>query len=142
MTALKKHEAIGNTFGNHVEYKRVRYDFTKDAGAVGALDIFTASDKVKVVDFHSTVKTACTSGGSATVAVGPTGALTKFLTATQGAVANLVANACLTPLPVEGTPNVLAFPHIMAAGDKIIQTIGTAALTAGSIEYTVGFIRC
>jgi hypothetical protein len=64
------------------------------------------------------------------------------MTATQGAVANLVANACITPPVVEGTPNVLPVPHVMAAGDKIIQTIGTAALTAGSIEYTVGFIRC
>jgi len=141
MPVLKTVEAIGNTFGNAVEYKRVRYDFSRDAGATGAYDVFTTADKVKVVDFHSVVKTACTSDGSATVKVGVTGDDNRFMNTVQGAVANLTLNAGILPIVVEGTPNVLAVPVVMAAGDKVLMTIGTAALTAGSIEMTIGFIR-
>lgn len=141
MPVLKTVEAIGNTFGNAVEYKRVRYDFARDGGALGVYDVFTVSDKVKIVDFHSVVKTACTSGGSATVKVGVTGNDNRFMNTTQGAVASLTLNAAILPPVVEGAPNVLAVPVVASAGDKVLLTIGTAALTAGSIEMTIGFLR-
>ena len=43
----------------------------------------------------------------------------------------------------EGTPNVvvLPMPHRLASGDSILQTIGTAALTAGKIEYVIKYMR-
>jgi hypothetical protein len=56
-------------------------------------------------------------------------------------VANLTAGALFMPVAVEGTPNVLPLPVKLASGAKIVQTIGTAALTAGKVEYVIGYVK-
>jgi len=141
MAAISDVKTIGSTYSNEENVLKVRYDFSKDAGAAGALDLFVASKDTIITGFYAVVKTAFAgSGGS--LAVGVTGATSAFVTATQGAVANLTANALLTANTVvtEGTPNTLAFslPRRLAAGDKVVQTIGTG-FTAGVIEYTIKF---
>lgn len=129
MAALAAHKAkVGAPFSNAREVIRVVYDFAVDGGATGALDVFTAEQNLVVVGFHLKVLTAATSGGSATLIVGVSGGDTDAcLDATSGAVANLSANAVIGQ---EAT-----VPFYLASGGKIIQTIGTAALTAGKIEY-------
>lgn len=145
MTALAKAKTVGQLFSNRSEIERVVYDFSVDGGATGALDIFTAGADIIITGFHAVVKTACTSGGSATVAVGVTGATSAFVTTTGGAVANLTANAVLQANVVltEGTPNTAAFPlpRRLASGDKVLMTIGTAALTAGKIEFVLQYVK-
>lgn len=145
MAAVAKAKSIGNTFGNEEITERVIYDFAVDGGATGALDLFTAAADVVVTYFHAYVKTTATSGGSATLAVGITGSTSKYVTTTAGAVANLTANALLQPevVETEGTPNVvvLPVPHRLASGAAILQTIGTAALTAGKVEYVIKYMR-
>mgnify|MGYP006935476905 CR=1 FL=1 len=141
MAAIADTRTIGKTLTNAKEIVRVRYDFSKDAGATGVLDIFTAGADVVITGFMSVVKTAATSGGSATLKVGITGTDNLFMTTTQGAVASLTANAVILPLAIEGTPNTLPLPVKLASGAKILQTIGTAALTAGVVEYTVEYMR-
>ena len=145
MAALQKRKYIGSTFSNEEVVERVVYDFANDAGATGALDIFEATADVIITGFHAVVKTTATSGGSATVKVGYTGSDAAYITTTQGAVANLTANAVFQANVVltEGTPNTAAFPlpHRLASGAKILQTIGTAALTAGKIEYVIKFMK-
>jgi hypothetical protein len=141
MAAIKDAKNLGPAFSNEEVVIRAIYDFAEDGGAVGALDIFEANEDIVITHFSSHVKTACLSAGSATVAVGVTGATTVLLTATQGAKANLTAGAVLFPAVVEGTPNVLATPRKLAAGEKVIQTVGTAALTAGKVEYCVKYVR-
>lgn len=131
MAAVAKAKTIGSTWTNEVAVERVTYDFSVDGGAVGALDLFTASADLVIKYVHIYVKTACTSGGSATVAVGVTGATTAYVDATAGAVANLSANA------VMGT----ATPKRVASGNKVLLTIGTAALTAGKIEVVVEYCK-
>jgi hypothetical protein len=145
MPAVAKAKVIGPEFSNEVTLERVTYDFAVDGGGTGALDLFTAGADVVLKSFHAYVKTTATSGGSATVAVGVTGATSAFVTTTTGAVANLTANAVLQPVVVltEGTPNTAAFPlpRRLASGDKIIMTIGTAALTAGKVEFVVEYCK-
>lgn len=141
MAALAKRKYLGNLFGNEKEVVRVRYDFSVDAGATGALDIFEASADVIITGFASVVKTAGTSGGSATLKVGITGDDDAFMTTTQGAVASLTLGAVILPPAVEGTPNVLPLPVKLASGAKVLQTIGTAALTAGVVEYVIEYMR-
>lgn len=145
MTALAGTKSIGPTFSNDTEVLRAVYDYAADGGATGALDIFTASADCVILNFYAVVKTTCTSGGSATLKVGVTGDDDVFMTTTEGAVASLTAATVFQAKPVltEGTPNTVAwpFPRKLASGDKILQTIGTAALTAGKIEYTVEFTR-
>lgn len=140
MAAVAKAKNIGPVFRNELQVERVVYDFSVDGGATGALDLFTAGADVVLHGFHAYVKTACTSGGSATVAVGVTGATSAFVTTTAGAVASLTANAVLGAGLTEGTPNTAALPRRLASGDKVLMTIGTAALTAGKIEFVIQYM--
>ena len=135
MAALAGYKAkVGPSFKNAEEIVRVVYDFSLDGGATGALDIFTAEQDMIVTGFHLQVLTACTSGGSATLIVGVSGGDTDAcLDATSGAVANLGANAVIGQ---EAT-----VPFRLASGGKLIQTIGTAALTAGKIEYVFKIMK-
>jgi hypothetical protein len=141
MANLAGYKKVGSGFSNEEQTIKARYDFAVDAGATGALNIFTAESDCIITDFHALVKTAGTSGGSATVAVGVTGSTSAFVTTTQGAVANLTANAVFQANVVltEGTPNTAAFPlpRRLASGDSVLMTIGTAALTAGVIDFVM-----
>lgn len=143
MASVHKAKTVGPEFRNDIIVERVVYDFAADGGATGALTLFTAGADIVVKSFHALVKTACTSGGSATVICGVTGDTDAFVTTTTGAVANLTANALLQPVVVltEGTPNTAAFPlpRRMASGDIVSMTIGTAALTAGKIEFVISY---
>ena len=134
----------GATFGNEEKVVRVVWDFAKDGGAVGALDILEATDDILITGFATVVKTQVLSAGALTLAVGPTGSLTKFLTATQGAKAELTAGAALFPLEASGenaTSWDPTLPHLVEKGDKIVQAIGAAAATAGKVEYMIKYVR-
>jgi hypothetical protein len=142
MAAIAGAKTIGPTFNNAEEVVHAYYDFSVDAGATGVLDLFTAGEAIVITGFHATVMTTCTSGGSATVIAGISGGDTDiFMNATQGAVASLAAAYTAVPPAVEGTPNVLPLPVALASGGKIIQTIGTATLTAGKIKYVIKYMK-
>jgi hypothetical protein len=132
MPAVAKAKTIGPEFSNQVTLERVTYDFAVDGGAVSTFDLFTAGADVVLKSFHAYVKTAATSGGSATVALGVTGSATAFVDTTAGAVANLTANAVLG--------SAIA-PRRLPSGSKVIMTVGTAALTAGKIEVVVEYCK-
>lgn len=110
---------------------RVVYDFAKDAGAIGVLDVITADEAcvVKLAEMH--VKTLCTSGGSATVSLGKVADLAGMIGAT--AVASLTAGAVILGAALDGS-------HTLAAGDKVQMEIATATLTAGKIEFVFEII--
>lgn len=137
MAAIAKFQTVFAPMSGDEEEIRFEYDFGVDKGAMGALDILEAGEDLIVSSFHTHVLGTCTSSGSATLAVGVTGTTSLFVTATQGAVASLGANAVIIPAPVEGTPNVIALPRLLAKGAKVLQTIGTAALTAGKVQYVI-----
>lgn len=145
MAALVGYKKIGQEFKKKEEVVRVVYDFAKDGGATGALDIFEATADCLITHFSACVKTAATSGGSATLKVGITSDDDVFMTTTQGAVASLTLGAAILPIPVltEGTPNTIAMPLPvkLASGAKVLQTIGTAALTAGKVEYLLKYMK-
>jgi len=139
MAALKNKKTVAGGFSNEVEVVKVVYDFAKDGGATGALEILEAQDDLVILNFYVVGKTTCTSGGSATLDVGISGGDTDILL-DGAAVASLTANAMVQPTSIvltEGTPNtyVAALPQKLASGGKIIQTIGVAAFTAGKLEY-------
>ena len=135
MAAVAAAQTLAGPFTNAKEVVRVTYDFAKDAGGTGALDLITADGDMVVTQAYAVVKTACTSGGSATVIWGVDGDTNRFMDATAGAVANLVANAVIAPAAAD-----LA-PIKVASGGKVTMTIGTAALTAGKIEFVVEYMK-
>lgn len=127
MAALVDHKKQGVGFSNESRIVRVTYDFAVDGGATAALDVLTADGPMLIAMKSLWVETACTSGGSATLDLGVTGALTIFRAAT--AVASLGANVILS-MATAGTVRYLA------SGEQVLQEIKVQAFTAGKIHYT------
>lgn len=119
-------------FSNELRMARLEYDFSKDGGATGDLELAIARGNIIVHDAWVHVPTACTSGGSATVAIGIDGGdEDAFLDITSGAVAALTENAVLSETTARGL--------FVADGSEIQLTIATAALTAGKINVHVAY---
>jgi hypothetical protein len=127
MANLADKKTLGAPAAQSVEVVRVKYDFSKDAGAVGNMEVFEA-DKAMVVKCRGVhVSTALTSGGSATISLGKGAAGTEFLSAS--AVAGFSLGAAVQP----ASHNAVK----LAAGEKIHIAIGTAALTAGVADIVL-----
>jgi hypothetical protein len=117
-------------FAGPLEVLEVEYDFSKDGGAVGALDICKVKEAAVLVDCYLKVDTAFTSGGSATLIWGTSGTTNACLTTTNGAVANLTVGAV-----VKGDA---AGKQLKIPADTVMQmTIGTAAMTAGKGRFVM-----
>lgn len=132
MAALKGAKTVGAGFKNQITYERVVYDYSVDGGATGNLDVLTANEDIVIKSFHAYVKTSG-AGSGATLMVGVPTDTDALMTTSNGAVANLVAGA-VVPVPA-------TFPVALASGAKVTQAIGTAALTAGKVEYVFGIMR-
>jgi hypothetical protein len=116
-------------FTGKIECVEVTYDFANDGGATGALDLLTAKQAMCVRVMAKTV-TGVTSGGSATLEVGK-----------SGATAGAIAQVAKTAVDVAGEVLQPAGWFYLAADEVLIQTIGTAALTAGKIRYFIEYIK-
>ena len=117
---------------SRIEY--LEYDFSKDTGAQGTYWLGKFQHKALIKSAVVFVETACTSGGSATVAVGTTTADPDgFLDATSGAVANLIDDAALT--------ETTAANLVVAANEYVIFVIGGADLTAGKVKVIIEWVE-
>lgn len=132
MATVKGYKKIGSPFTNQSETVKITYDFSIDAGAVGALDLMLAEQSCVITDFYMVVETAGTSGGSMTLDVGITGDTNLLLA--DLAVASMTAGSLHKPTIVDGTPNVLPLPVKLASGAKVLFEIKTATLTAGKFH--------
>jgi hypothetical protein len=115
----------GSSFTGKIDTVQVTYDFAVDGGATGALDLITA-DQDMIVRVVAKTVTGVTSGGSATLEVGK-----------SGATATAIAQVAKTAADAAGKVLQPAGWMYLASGDKLIQTIATAALTAGKIRYLI-----
>ncbi len=111
------------------------YDFDVDAGAQGAIVVGAGRipKGALILDGIIHVETACTSGGSATVAVSVIGA-NDLLTAT--AVASLTLDAILDVVPDGTASTVLRATAPLGC----TFTIATADLTAGKIHVALRYV--
>jgi len=112
------------------------YNFAKHGGAISAITV--QGDAIPVgaliVGGAVHVRTACTSGGSATVAIGAVSA-TDLLAAT--AVASLSLNALLATVVVAQTANT--WIRVATAITGLTFTVAVAALTAGRIIVALDY---
>lgn len=129
MAAATNAKTAGGTFTGKIETLEVTYDFANDGGAAGVLDLLTA-DKDCMVRVAGKVKTGVTSGGAATLEVGK-----------SGATATAIAQVAKTAADAVGEILQPAGWMYLASGEKLIQTIGTAALTAGKIVYLIEVVK-
>ena len=119
--------------GKRVAY--FEYDFSRDGGSIGDItlrgDALPNEALVDIGKIH--IKTACTSGGSATIALKVVGTA-DVLAAT--AVASFSAGAVLNTVPVATAATSI---KVAASGLKVVATVAVAALTAGrfivALEY-------
>lgn len=146
---------------NGVNVKEYVYDFSVDAGAVGSISLSGKANAgglpvgAIVQSVHAKVLTACTSGGSATVEWGNTADADGY-SGTAVAVAALTANAVFNgtetaggegaliytrkaTTPALGTPKPYAVTSTANTQD-FKMAIGTAALTAGKISFSVHYL--
>jgi hypothetical protein len=131
MATVSDYKGREYVFSEGTSHLEIDYDFSKDAGALGVLDMVKVKEAMVLESAYIKVKTTCTSGGSATVIVGVVGGDTDaILDATSGAVANLTAGVVL--------PGEAASVHLKLDADAVIgMTIGTAALTAGKFTLVL-----
>jgi hypothetical protein len=113
-------------WGKERETVRVRYDFAKDAGAQGALGLFSVAGQHIVAD-AKIIGVTSPVGAGATVSVGKSGDAAGLVAAT--AIASLAAGKVAYPVAADDTSNTLA------DGDVVYMTIGTADLTAGVLDF-------
>lgn len=126
---------------NKLHVQEYVYDFSVDGGAVGAIDL-SAKDGYKplpagavIKEVLSSVETACTSGGAATVSWGNGGDADGY-SGTAKAVAALVDNAAFSGKSDSGAD----VPSVAVSGELDFNvTIATAALTAGKINFKVEY---
>lgn len=121
MATVLKYKGDAYVLSGGAEHVEIEYDFANDGGLVGSLDLIKVKEGMVVELAYLKVKTAATSGGAATVAVGVS-AGAGIVAAT--AVASLTTGAVIVPA---------AQPTKLAADAVVQLTIGTAALTAGKI---------
>lgn len=132
------------------------YDFATDGGAISTISL-SGKAGAKLLPVGAIVKsvnarvlTACTSGGSATVAWGNTADPDGY-SGVAIAVASLTANAVFNGAEDATNPSALLFnntndemkPYAVtstANTQDFSVTIATAALTAGKISFTVEFL--
>lgn len=111
------------------------YDFAVNGGAVGDIALsLVLPNKALILDGMVYVETACTSGGSATVALKlQSGA--DIMAAT--AVASLTTNALINVVPVGTAATALR----LTAQRTLTVTVGTAALTAGKLHAFLRYVQ-
>jgi len=133
MTVAAAHKDIEG-WGEQRFTQVFEYNFANDTGAAATYNLGTFKHKTLVLQGTCFVETACTSAGSATVAIGTSTADTDaFMDATSGAVANLIDDF----VHVETASTRL----VVAADETLDLTIATAALTAGKIKVILECVR-
>lgn len=126
MANASAHKKLGSAWSNEEKVAEFEYDFSNDAGAVGTVTLGDCDQKMLITQAIVFVETACTSGGSATVIIGPSSNTDAFLDITSGAVGNLTDNATV----IETT----GIGSVVESTETFVMTIATAALTAGKIK--------
>lgn len=115
--------------GGSVKYIEFDLDVTGgDSGATGALTLCKFKEAMVIHKAHIKVKTAFTSGGSATLIIGTSGDTDAVLAST--AVAALTA-------PQVSAGAAASLDLYVAADETILSTIGTAAMTAGKLTVVM-----
>ena len=139
-TAKVADNAITNakTDGDQPKYLKFQYDFADLGGAQGAITLTDDADAALTIPDNAVITrvtldalTTATSEGSATIALGYTGATTAFIAATAYNNGEFDAAAC----------TALTAAHKTTAAVSVLATVATADLTAGKFNVYVEYIE-
>lgn len=133
--------SLGDNLSSKLGCLRATYDFAALGGAVGAHQLLNDDGEpvslpagALVVNAFAFVKTACTSGGSATISLEIESAA-DLLALT--AVASFSAAAKIQGVPDFGT---LADSVLTTAARHPVLSVAVAALTAGKVECYIFYV--
>lgn len=137
-------EGLGTELNQTKNLMKLVYDFAVLGGAVGDIGLLDDQGNAAILPkgaivtrSFANVLTNVTSGGSATVAL-------KLLTAADllaaTAKASLVTSAPLVEGVCTGTSATMVGPVTATAGTQVKATVGTAALTAGKIQFFLEYV--
>lgn len=142
MTAVANAKTIGAPFSQEKQWAKVRYSFADDGGATGVYTLLTASGSVLITDMHAVVKTTCV-GANNTLSVGDTGSATALVNAlaiaTYGAANYVVKTE--QQFVASGSADTDALPRLLTDGQVLTMSLGAAPLTAGVIDFMVGYMK-
>lgn len=124
--AAAKDKKMVDTFAKEMVLVKAVYDFAKDGGAVGVVDLMETSEATVLHRAWVNVKTAVVSGGAATVEIGVAGGDTDAVLPAQ------LQAALTAPKTFDG--DAASKGLYLASGAKLSAEIKVAALTAGKIE--------
>lgn len=124
--SLAAKKDVHGTFSNDSEWVQVVYDFSVDSGASGDKDVLEAKEDLMILDYYYDVQAACTSAGSMVLDLGIGDGGTEFLSNVTVATLNTVGHAAGM-----GTRAIVQ----LESGEKIVQGIEVADLTAGKIAH-------
>lgn len=129
--AVDDAKTIGDVMPNAREIVRVKWDYSKDGGAIGDLDLLIAEDDVLVRMIGSKTRTSASSpAGTGTVTVGKESG-SDF--ENGGAVTVYAADAYVAG---DSAPFIK-----LASGESIDLGIATDAFVAGVIEFIFEVVR-
>lgn len=112
---------------NEMKPHRAKYDVLADGGLTSnTYTLFEADRDMIVVVGNTDVKTAFTSGGSATMTIGVLG----------GDIDAILASTAVAALLIDVQFDVASAGKnlLLKKGQKIVVTVGTSAFTAGVLE--------
>lgn len=136
------HEGLGEVVHKTPCMLKAVYDFAVLGGAVGDIALVDDAGNPAILPLGAVVNrvtayvvTAALSAGSATVAAKVLAAA-DLMVAT--AKASLTIGAFVDGVPV-GTAATMKGPVVLAVGSPVSVTVGTAALTAGKIQFFIHY---
>ncbi len=137
--ALTSADSSAFGIGGALRVARAKYSFAVDGGVVGLITPATTATlpiNSIVLGGLINVTTACTSGGSATIAVGTSAGSSASSLKTATAVATFSSAAMLATVPVFTAASAVK----LSAAGSITVTVATADLTAGIFEVSLFYI--
>jgi hypothetical protein len=130
MAVLKGHKSLAAPFKNEGELVRVIYDFSVDGGSTADYDVLTAQGDM-ICEHVGTHVLAAVTGTNLDLDLGKGAGGVQFHS-------DVDPSAILLNTVISGgsTRHV-----VLAAGDKIVMGIETAAATAGKLEFMFRIYR-
>lgn len=129
MTSVSNYKTVGKPFSNAKKVIEVEYDFSKDAGAVGVLDLMKAQDNMIVTGFYVKGDTELDSAADGvTIDVGIKGG-------DSNALIDGIAEAVFATGAVVYDKTNQIVPLKLAADDILSMEILGEALTSGKCKF-------
>lgn len=135
MAAVKDSLTGAGGYPNEFEIHKITWDYSKDGGTIGDLDLITANKACSVFLEHALIKIETTSGGAMRLEVGKSGAGQLL----NQAVASLVADAIKGPTSMTDAYEITTVTCVADVASSLNNKYFLLNAPAGSEQFYVWF---